>query len=309
MQCCRASLRPGTLLPRKSRRKRFLPLSRAKTSSAVRPQAQARQRPLRCQYFRGLRSSQQRTGPSGHYPRALILTPTRELCRQIEECISDYGKNTGLRTVSVFGGVDIERQLRSLRQGADIVVATPGRLLDHCERRSIDLSRIEILVLDEADRMYDMGFIQAVRTIIAKVPRERQTMLFSATMSREVRSLVAEILKNPQFIEVGEPFTPVETVQQEFYSVPQPTKMDLLVHILEKESIGPMLVFSRTKHGADKIARRLAARRHQFRGNSFEPVAEPAHAGARRFQAPGNSRYLWPPTLRRAASTWKAFRM
>ncbi len=196
-------------------------------------------------------------GGRSHYPRALILTPTRELCQQIEDSIRTYGKFSGSRPVSIYGGVDIERQFRGLRQGADIVVATPGRLLDHCERRSIDLTRIEILVLDEADRMYDMGFIQAVRTIIAKVPRQRQTLLFSATMSRDIRRLVAEILKNPEYIEVGNPCKPVETVDQLFYSVPQPTKLDLLVHILTNEIIGPMLVFSRTKHGADKISRRL----------------------------------------------------
>ncbi len=199
---------------------------------------------------------------AGRHPRALILTPTRELCQQIEESIRTYGKVCRLRSTSVYGGVDIVRQFNSLRQGTDIVVATPGRLLDHCERRSIDLSRVEILVLDEADRMYDMGFIQAVRTIIAKVPRNRQTLLFSATMSREIRALVAEILKNPTVVEVGEPFTPVDTVLQQFYSVPQPTKLDLLVHILKNEVVGPTLVFSRTKHGADKISRRLD--RHGF---------------------------------------------
>jgi ATP-dependent RNA helicase RhlE len=198
-----------------------------------------------------------KTGKNGHFPRALILTPTRELCQQIEDSINTYGKFSKFRPISIYGGVDINRQFNGLRQGADIIVATPGRLLDHCERRSIDLTNIEILVLDEADRMYDMGFIQAVRTIIAKVPKQRQTMLFSATMSHEIRRLVTEILVNPLYIEVESSGTPVSTVQQQFYSVPQPTKIDLLIHILTKEIIGPVLVFSRTKHGADKIARRL----------------------------------------------------
>ncbi len=192
------------------------------------------------------------------FPRALILTPTRELAQQIDDSIRIYGKFTGFRSLSVYGGVGIGGQLSCLRQGIDIVVATPGRLLDHLERNSIDLSHIEFLVLDEADRMFDMGFINAVRAIIAKVPKERQTMLFSATMSREVRDLVAGIQKNPQFIEIGEPFTPVTTVEQHFYCVSQHTKTDLLVHILDKEKIETMLVFSRTKHGADKIAKRLA---------------------------------------------------
>ena len=197
-------------------------------------------------------------GQRHRFPRALILTPTRELAQQIEDSIRTYGKFTGFRSLSVYGGVGIGGQLSSLRQGVDIVVATPGRLLDHMERSSIDLSHIEFLVLDEADRMFDMGFINAVRAIIAKIPKERQTMLFSATMSREVRDLVAGIQKNPELIEIGEPFSPVTTVEQHFFCVSQHSKTDLLVHFLDKEKIETMLVFSRTKHGADKIARRLA---------------------------------------------------
>jgi len=193
----------------------------------------------------------------GHFPRALILTPTRELAAQIEEAILSYGTHCDLKPISIYGGVDINRQIRSLRNGVDIVVATPGRLIDHLERRSIDLSRIEILVLDEADRMFDMGFINAVRKIIARVPRERQTLLFSATMSPEVRSLVANIQRTPFYIEIGEPFSPVTTVSQKIYRISQFTKTNFLVHILKNEAIETMLVFSRTKHGADKIARQL----------------------------------------------------
>jgi ATP-dependent RNA helicase RhlE len=201
--------------------------------------------------------NQRKSGQSGHFPRALILTPTRELAQQIEDAIRTYGAFTDFRPVSIYGGVDIKRQFRDLKNGVDIIVATPGRLLDHLERRSIDLSRINTLVLDEADRMYDMGFIQAVRAIIAQVPQRRQTMLFSATMSREVRSLTAAIQHDPQVIIVGQECAPPTTVTQHFYAVPQPTKMDLLLHVLSKEETGPMLVFSRTKHGADKISRRL----------------------------------------------------
>ena len=193
----------------------------------------------------------------GHYPRALILTPTRELAAQIEEAIRTYGSHCALKPVSIYGGVDINRQIRTLRSGVDIVVATPGRLIDHMERRSIDLSRIEILVLDEADRMFDMGFIAAVRKIIARVPHERQTLLFSATMSPEVRSLVANIQRTPHYIEIGEPFSPVTTVSQKVYRISQFTKTNFLVHILKNEAVETMLVFSRTKHGADKIARQL----------------------------------------------------
>jgi len=195
--------------------------------------------------------------PNSHVPRSLILTPTRELAQQIEDAIRTYGKFTNIRPVSIYGGVDIKKQFRDLHNGADIVVATPGRLLDHLERRSIDLSHICILVLDEADRMFDMGFINAVRDIIAHVPRDRQTLLFSATMSREVRSLVASIQRDPQVITVGQSCAPPITVAQHFFTVPQPTKMDLLLHVIAKEVTGPMLVFSRTKHGADKISRRL----------------------------------------------------
>ena len=205
------------------------------------------------------RLEQSSTGnKTGRYPRALILTPTRELAQQIEDAIIDYGKYTDLRPLSIYGGVGMGDQLLRLKQGVDIVVATPGRLMDHMERGSIVLSHVEILVLDEADRMYDMGFIQAVRSIIAKVPVRRQTLLFSATMSREVRSLVAGIQKEPHLIEIGEPFTPVNTVDQHFYYIPQQSKMDLLLHVLERGAIETMLVFSRTKHGADKIARRLS---------------------------------------------------
>jgi ATP-dependent RNA helicase RhlE len=149
-------------------------------------------------------------------------------------------------------------QLSSLRQGVDIIVATPGRLMDHMQRGSIVLSQVEILVLDEADRMFDMGFINAVRSIIAKIPSTRQTLLFSATMSREVRSLVAGIQKEPHLIEIGEPFTPVKTVDQHFYRIHQHKKMDLLVHVVGNANVDTALVFSRTKHGADKISRRLS---------------------------------------------------
>ena len=203
------------------------------------------------------RLQQSTQGARGQLPRALVLTPTRELAQQVDEAIETYGKFTGLRSVSIYGGVGMGNQLSSLRNGVDIVVATPGRLMDHMQRGSINLSLIEILVLDEADRMYDMGFINAVRSIIAQIPTNRQTLLFSATMSSEIRALVAGIQKQPHLIEIGEPFTPVETVDQHFFRIPQHTKMDLLVHLITAESVQTALVFSRTKHGADKISRRL----------------------------------------------------
>jgi ATP-dependent RNA helicase RhlE len=196
----------------------------------------------------------------GRFPRCLVLTPTRELAQQIEDSVHTYGMYTNIRAISVYGGVSIVNQLHELKRGVDIVIATPGRLLDHIDRHSINLSRVEMLVLDEADRMYDMGFIHDVRAIISLTPAQRQTLLFSATMSREIRALVAAIQRDPQLIEVGEPFTPVETVEQHFYSVGQQNKLDLLVHIIQRENVESMLCFSRTKHGADRIARRLVQR-------------------------------------------------
>ncbi len=189
--------------------------------------------------------------------RALVLTPTRELAQQVEEFITGYGKFTTLQSLSVYGGVNMNNQVRRLARGVDIVIATPGRLLDHLQHRSIDLSHVEILVLDEADRMFDMGFINDVRKIIGKIPVQRQTLLFSATMSKEVRALTASIQKNPELIEIGQRTQPVDTVTQYFYTVPQHQKMDLLLHVLETSQMDSLLVFSRTKHGADKIARRL----------------------------------------------------
>lgn len=191
------------------------------------------------------------------YPRVLILTPTRELALQIEESVTNYSTYTDIQATSVYGGVSIQNQLRALKDGVDIVIATPGRLLDHMERRSINLSRVEFLVLDEADRMYDMGFIHDVRKIASRVSAQRQTLLFSATMSREIRSLISELQQSPAYIEIGAPFSPAELVEQHFFNVPQHVKLDLLVHILLTKSVDSMIVFSRTKHGADKIDKRL----------------------------------------------------
>jgi ATP-dependent RNA helicase RhlE len=189
-------------------------------------------------------------------PRVLILTPTRELAQQIEESILSYGTYTDLQALAIYGGVSIQNQLRELKNGVDIVIATPGRLIDHMHRYSINLSQVEFLVLDEADRMYDMGFIQDVRYIASKIQQQRQTLLFSATMSREIRSLVSELQRSPSYIEVGVPYNP-DLVEQHFFYVPQNVKLDLLVYILLNKSVDSMLVFSRTRSGAEKINRRL----------------------------------------------------
>jgi len=189
--------------------------------------------------------------------RSLIVTPTRELAAQIEECIRDYGRFLQLRTLAVYGGVNINGQLKVLQQGVDIVVATPGRLLDHMQRGSISLKSIEVFVLDEADRMFDMGFIHDVRRITAALPKKRQTMLFSATMPPEVKKLAAGILKSPKTIQVGQQRNPIETVTQTIYPVEKPLKIDLLLYMLKETFMYSVLVFSRTKYGADKIRRKL----------------------------------------------------
>jgi ATP-dependent RNA helicase RhlE len=190
--------------------------------------------------------------------RSLILTPTRELALQIETAIKGYGRFVDIRTLAVYGGVNIKGQLNVLKRGVDIVVATPGRLMDHMERGTIDLKHIEILVLDEADRMLDMGFINDVKKIVRALPdKKRQTMLFSATISKEVKSLAAEMQKSPKMIQIGRPRNPIETITQHIYPVRKEQKMDLLIHILGDPQMYSVLVFSRTKHGADKINRRL----------------------------------------------------
>ncbi len=189
--------------------------------------------------------------------RALILTPTRELAVQIEQSIRDYGRFLRLRALAVYGGVNINGQFSALRQGVDIVVATPGRLLDHMNRRTIDLRQVEVLVLDEADRMFDMGFIRDVRRIISAVPTNRQTMLFSATVTPEISNLAAGVQRSPVMIQVGRPRNPIETIKQHIYMVEKDRKIGLLLHLLQNGNMSSVLVFSRTKHGADKINRHL----------------------------------------------------
>jgi len=189
--------------------------------------------------------------------RSLILTPTRELAVQIEKSIGTYGRFLKLRVLAVYGGVNIKGQFNALRNGVDIVVATPGRLLDHMQRRTIDLRHVEVLVLDEADRMLDMGFIRDVRKIIAVLPTNRQTMLFSATVTPEISALAAGVQKSPVMIQIGRPRNPIETITQHIYPVEREQKISLLLHLLGNMELSSIMVFSRTKHGADKINRHL----------------------------------------------------
>ncbi len=189
--------------------------------------------------------------------KALILTPTRELAIQIDDSFAAYGRHTGLKHLVIFGGVSQNPQTEALRRGVDILVATPGRLLDLMNQRYVHLDHIKMLVLDEADRMLDMGFVHDVKKIIAKVPAKRQTLFFSATMPNEIQSLANSILTNPEKVEVTPQSTTADTVQQELYYVEKNDKRLLLAHILKDRDIKTALVFTRTKHGADKVVKDL----------------------------------------------------
>jgi len=202
-------------------------------------------------------SKDQTIGARGRLPRALILTPTRELALQITESFRAYGRYTGLVTACVFGGVSQAPQVEALRAGADILVATPGRLNDLIGQGLCDLSAISIFTLDEADRMLDMGFIHDVKKVIARLPSKRQTLLFSATMPKEIEALAASILKNPARVAVTPVASTVDAIEQWVYFVDKPNKIELLIGLLEDPGIESALVFSRTKHGADKICKQL----------------------------------------------------
>ena len=185
------------------------------------------------------------------------MAPTRELVAQIEENIRAYGRHLPLRAATVYGGVSERPQLEVLRQGVDLVVATPGRLLDLMSRRLCDFSRLNFLVLDEADRMLDMGFLPDIRRIVKGLPPQRQTLLFSATLSREIEAITHEFLRAPRTVQIGRRANPAETVTQFVYEVPRHLKPALLVHLLRQPSLNMVLVFSRMKHGADRLARSL----------------------------------------------------
>ena len=189
--------------------------------------------------------------------RALILVPTRELAAQVNESVGLYGCNLPVKTIQIYGGVSIRPQISRLREGVDIVVATPGRLLDHVQQKTIDLSAVEILVLDEADRMLDMGFIRDIRKVIKLIPRERQNLLFSATFSKEIRSLASSLLQDPVEIEVAPRNSTVEKVSQLVYHVDKARKRELLSQLIGKGNWRQVLVFTRTKHGANRLAEQL----------------------------------------------------
>ncbi|MBW8015156.1 MAG: DEAD/DEAH box helicase [Planctomycetes bacterium] len=189
--------------------------------------------------------------------RSLVVTPTRELAMQIDKSIKGYGRFTRVKSLAVYGGSPIDKQIKFIKTGVDIIAATPGRLIDLMNRGVIDLSSIEVLVLDEADRMLDMGFINDIKKIIAKTPKERQTLLFSATMSKEVQTLTKTIQRSPKMIQIGITNNPIDTITQHMYPVSREQKMELLLYMMNRQQMYSVLIFSRTKRGADKICKKL----------------------------------------------------
>lgn len=199
-----------------------------------------------------------RQQPATHKaPRALVLTPTRELAAQVQESVHAYSKYLALRSTVIFGGVGINPQIEALKRGVDILVATPGRLLDHAAQRTVDLSRIEILVLDEADRMLDMGFIHDIRKVLALLPPQRQNLLFSATFSDDIRRLAGRLLNDPAHVDVAPRNSTAERVKQVVHPVDKGRKRALLSHLISRGDWRQVLVFTRTKHGANRLAEQL----------------------------------------------------
>ena len=196
--------------------------------------------------------------PTGKIPiRALILTPTRELAAQVEDSVQMYGRHLPLTSMVIYGGVNINPQINRLRGGVEILVATPGRLLDHVQQGRLDLSKVEILVLDEADRMLDMGFIRDIKRILALLPRERQNLLFSATFSNEIKSFASTLLNQPVLVEVAAQNATADLVTQRVFPVDRDRKRELLTHLIKTHNWYQVLVFTRTKHGADRLVKLL----------------------------------------------------
>jgi ATP-dependent RNA helicase RhlE len=189
--------------------------------------------------------------------RALILTPTRELAAQVEESVQTYGKHLPLTSMVIYGGVNINPQINRLRGGVEILVATPGRLLDHVQQGRLDLSQVEILVLDEADRMLDMGFIRDIKRILALLPKQRQNLLFSATFSNEIKSFASTLLNHPVMVEVAAQNATADLVTQRIFPVDRDRKRELLTHLIKTHNWYQVLVFTRTKHGADRLVKQL----------------------------------------------------
>ncbi|HMF58006.1 MAG TPA: DEAD/DEAH box helicase [Pyrinomonadaceae bacterium] len=214
--------------------------------------------------------------------RVLVLAPTRELVSQIEASYQQLAPKKSLLCVSVIGGANMQQQREALRRGACVVVATPGRLLDHIERGSVNLSQVEVLVLDEADRMLDMGFLPAIRRVLAKLPTQRQTLLFSATMSPAIEEIARKTMREPKFVEVSKRGSAASTVEQQAYPVATESKTALLLNLLERERFERVLVFTRTRRGAERLSHILGAREHKvnrIHADRTQPQREAALRG------------------------------
>ncbi|MFO7984016.1 MAG: DEAD/DEAH box helicase [Desulfuromonadales bacterium] len=221
-------------------------------------------------------------GGRGHV-RALVIAPTRELAEQINDSLCTLGAKTGLRSTTVYGGVGVNPQVQKLKGGMEIVVACPGRLLDHIRQKTIDLSRLDVLVLDEADQMFDMGFLPDIRRILSHLPRKRQTLLFSATMPKEIRNLAQDVLSNPETVQV-DTVAPASTVSHALYPVEQHLKTDLLLDLLQQTDTGSVLIFTRTKHRAKRLGEKLEKSGHRaasLQGNLSQSRRQAALEGFR----------------------------
>jgi ATP-dependent RNA helicase RhlE len=227
----------------------------------------------------------------------LVLTPTRELAAQVEESVREYGKYLQLTSTVIFGGVGMNPQISKLKKGVDILVATPGRLLDLQQQGLLDLAQVQILVLDEADRMLDMGFIHDVKKILALVPREKQSLLFSATFSDEIRELANNLLRNPQSIQVTPRNTTVQRITQVIHPVGRGKKKALLAHIISEHNWSQVLVFTRTKFGANNVAEFLTKNGIERHGAAWQQEPGGPHTGAGRASRAAKSARWWPPTF------------
>jgi ATP-dependent RNA helicase RhlE len=224
---------------------------------------------------------QQLAAGAGNSPRALVLTPTRELAAQVADSARSYGKYLSVRTTVVFGGVSIRPQIEALRAGCDLLVATPGRLLDLAEQGALDLRGVGCFVLDEADRMLDMGFIHAIRRVLKLLPGKRQNLLFSATYSAPIRELAARLLRNPLHIDVAARNATADRIEQQVYRVPKEHKRHLLAHLIRSGNWAQVLVFTRTKHGANRLTQQLESqgiRAAAIHGNKSQGARERALA-------------------------------
>ena len=225
--------------------------------------------------------------PHTKHAHALIVAPTRELALQIDEHVRMLGRHLRIRCATIFGGVGESPQIEAVRRGVDVIVATPGRLLDLMSSGHVSLKEVEIAVLDEADRMLDMGFLPQIRRVVNALPKQRQTLLFSATLSSDIEKITSEFLRAPETVEIGRRSNPADSVTQFLYPVPKSRKIDLLAHLLRDQSLDSVLIFSRTKHGADKIVRKLkthninAAALHSNRSQSQRVAALDAFKSGR----------------------------